>query len=159
MRLGLAELANRSRALLTLAVALATAPACATLGEACDSIQADQLRFQGHRVQRNVWPAQVYEIQLPDGSRVRQFVSGGGEVFAVTWNSRLKPDLAQLLGRHYKAYAQAMQPGGNLLSARRPSQVAAADLVVGQTGRGSAHAGWAYIPSLTPRGFDVAALR
>lgn len=131
----------------------------ATLGETLESVHADQIRLQGRRVQATVWPAQMHEIQLADGSRVRQYVNASGAVFAVTWTSRLKPDLAGLLGQHFVAYAQARPQPRNLQAARQPSLVQAADLVVRESGRGQAHAGMAYVPTLTPRGFDVAQLR
>ncbi len=133
--------------------------AWAVLGEPVESIQADQIRLQGRRTQHAVWPAQVHDIQLTDGSRVRQYVNASGVVFAVSWHSRLKPNLSELLGRHYQAYAAVQRPVPSLMAARQASLSRANDLVVHASGRSAAHAGWAYVPSLTPGGFDVAALR
>lgn len=142
-----------------LVLTLGVGAAHATLGEPLESVHADQIRLQGRRVQNTAWPTQMHEIQLADGSRVRQYVNAVGAVFAVTWTSRLKPDLAGLLGQRYTAYVQARPQPASLHAARQPSTVQAPDLVVRQSGRGQAHTGMAYVPTLTPRGFDVAQLR
>ncbi len=148
-----------SARLVCLSLSFGLNAAHATLGEPLESVHADQIRLQGRRVHAAIWPAQMHEIQLADGSRVRQYVNASGAVFAVTWTSRLKPDLAGLLGQHYTAYVQARPQPRTLHAARQPSLVQIPDLVVHESGRGQAHAGMAYVPTLTPRGFDVAQLR
>lgn len=95
--------------LFLLAVGLATGvPAFAALGGDLSSVQADQARL--HASERII-PAQnytVHEMQTERGTLIRQFVSPGGSVFAVSWQGSA-PDLEQLLGTYFEQYMQAAQ--------------------------------------------------
>jgi len=152
---------GRSAALL-LALAAAAAPAAAVLGEEIASVQADQLRLGAQR-RASAQPAagwQVHELVLADGSRIRQYATPGGRVFAVTWQMRGKPRLDQLLGTHFAAYAEA----GRRMQAARPGIVRAAriaegDLVVESTAHLQAHVGRAWLRSQLPAGTSTDALR
>src|SRR4051812_2811446 len=46
----------------------------------------------------------IHEIQLP-GRIVKEYLSRGGRVFAVTWRGASQPDLAVLLGSYFKEYS------------------------------------------------------
>ena len=140
--------------------ALLIAPSAqAVLGAAQDTVQADQLRFQGRHHQHSQWPMTVHDISLPDGSGIRQFVNPAGQVFAVSWHTRLKPDLAALLGAHYPGPdALAGTPQG-IASARQRRSMRRSYLVLHQGGRVGAFAGLAYVPALVPQGVDADALR
>jgi hypothetical protein len=131
----------------------------AVLGETADSIQADQIRLRGQRVQHLAWPMQVHEIRMGDGSSLREFVNAEGRVFAVAWRSRLKPDLKALLGQHFDGYANQWQPAAHVLAARRMQRTSLPDLVVQISGRQQAFAGVAYLPSQVPQGVDLGQLR
>lgn len=141
---------------------LAAGPAAAVLGEDLASVQADQLRLGAQR-RASVAPAagwQVHELTLPDGSRIRQYATPEGRVFAVSWNTRFKPRFDQLLGAHFAAYAE----GGRQLQAQRPGPLRAArveqgDLVVESTAHLQAHVGRAWLRSLLPAGTATDALR
>lgn len=95
--------------LFMLAISLATAAtAFAALGGDLSSIQADQARL---RASERIIPTQkytVHEMQTARGTRVRQFVSPEGTVFAVSWQGSA-PDLEQLLGSYFDQYVQAAQ--------------------------------------------------
>jgi hypothetical protein len=95
--------------LFLLAVSLATtAPAFAALGGDPSSIQADQA---GLRASERIIPGEnytVHEMQTARGTLVREFVSPGGTVFAVSWQGSA-PDLEQLLGSYFDQYVQAAQ--------------------------------------------------
>jgi len=95
--------------LFLLAVSLATAAsAFAALGGDLSSIQADQARL---RASERIIPTQkytVHEMQTARGTLIRQFVSPGGTVFAVSWQGSA-PDLQQLLGDYFDQYVQAAQ--------------------------------------------------
>ena len=132
------------------------------LGEDLGSVQADQLRLGAQR-RTSAIPAagwQVHELVLPDGSRIRQYATPAGRVFALSWNTRFKPRLDQLLGAHFGAYAE----GGRQLQAKRPGPLSAAriaqgDLVVESTAHLQAHVGRAWLRSLLPAGTSTDALR
>ena len=97
------------RRLFVLAICLATAaPAFAALGGDLSSVQADQARLGASE---RIIPTQnytVHEMQTARGTLIRQFVSPGGTVFAVSWQGSA-PDLEQLLGRYFDQYVEAAQ--------------------------------------------------
>lgn len=134
--------------------------ALAVLGEPEASVQADQMRLAGARRQAAGMGYRVHTISLRDGSTVQQFAGADGIVFAVTWNTRFKPRLDQLLGSHFAAYAQ----GGREALRRSPgvkhsAVVQAGDLVVESTAHLQSHRGRAWLRSRWPGGVASDALR
>jgi hypothetical protein len=124
-------------------------PASATLGEAAQSIQNDQVRIRGTvRVSQKQAYA-VQEIQAPYGTVVREYVSpSSGKVFAITWQGPRIPDLHQLLGSYFEQYARAVQ-------SRRghgPLIIQVPGLVVQSTGHQRSFSGRAYLPQEVPAG-------
>ena len=104
--------------LLSAAALLCAAPAHAILGERSDTVQADQLRFSGARSKRVLAQMTAHEISLPDGSSVREYVNAAGVVFAVSWRTRLKPDLANLLGPNFTVAAAGNRPEAGVAASR-----------------------------------------
>jgi hypothetical protein len=96
---------------------------------------------------------------LSDGSAIKQYVNAAGVVFAVSWRSRLKPDLAALLGAHSSAYLASAVTPTSIAGVKHRQSVRRSDLVLHQSGRQNAFAGLAYVPSLVPAGIDADALR
>jgi hypothetical protein len=142
-------------------LALASAvPAWAALGDDLASIRADQRRLAASRSQGMVAGVQVHTLTTTDGSTVRQYLSPGGRVFAVTWNTRFKPRLNSLLGTHFPAYAEAgraaqrQRPG-----ARHAAVLGQGDLVVESMAHLNAHVGRAYLKSLLPAATALDAIR
>lgn len=143
------------------AVALLCAPmAQAELGAMQDTIQADQIRFKGLRSRHIAWQMTTHEITMVDGSGIKEYVNAAEQVFAVSWRTRLKPNLEVLLGAHYAdlSAAAAEQPKG-VASMKHPQSLRLTNLVVHQGGRMNAFAGIAYVPALVPPGVDADALR
>ncbi|MEO8310601.1 MAG: DUF2844 domain-containing protein [Caldimonas sp.] len=147
----------------TLAVTLlfAAFPAHAVLGGDVSTIADDQARLRGTKHTATIANVamRAHEITLADGSTIREFVTPSGLVFAVAWSTRLKPDLASLLGAHAGTYAAAAtevlrQPG-----IRRHVELRRGDLVVHATAHLNAHVGRAWLQSLVPQGVGVDALR
>jgi hypothetical protein len=132
----------------------------AVLGGQQDTIQSDQIRFKGLHSQRIEWQMTTHEISLADGSGIKEYVNASGQVFAVSWRTRLKPNLEALLGAQYAALSAAAleQPSG-VASMKRQQSVRLSNLVVHQGGRVNAFAGVAYVPALVPTGVDADALR
>ncbi len=145
--------------LLAASTLLFAGAAQAVLGGAEASVQADQIRFHGvHHESRN-WQMATHEIRLSDGSGIKQYVNAAGVVFAVSWRTRLKPDLAALLGTHASTSSAASVAPSGIAAAKHQQSVRRADLVLHQFGRQNAFAGLAYVPSLVPAGVDADALR
>ncbi|MDE1929249.1 MAG: DUF2844 domain-containing protein, partial [Burkholderiales bacterium] len=100
---------------------------------------------------------QVQLIEQPDGSRIREYVSPAGVVFAVDWNARNKPRLDALFGRHYATYARgvraalARHPG-----ARHGAVIEQGDLVVQASAYLNRHVGRAWLRSQLPPGWPSA---
>jgi hypothetical protein len=132
----------------------------AVLGATQDSIQVDQIRLKGLRSRHIAWQMTTHEITLADGSGIKEYVNAAGQVFAVSWRTRLKPNLQTLLGANYAAMSEAAleQPKG-VASMKRQQSVRLSNLVVHQGGRVNAFAGVAYVPALVPAGVDADALR
>ncbi len=129
-----------------------TLPVYAALGGDATSVDADVQKMKGQARASAVNGYTVSEITLPSGTRVREYVSSGGKVFAVTWKGPTTPDLQQTLGTYfeeYKAAAATPHAGHNHLSVQHP------DLVVRSGGHMRAWTGKAYVPSLLPPNFNL----
>jgi hypothetical protein len=102
----------------------------------------------------------THEITLADGSGIKEYVNAAGQVFAVSWRTRLKPNLQSLLGANYAALSEAAleQPKG-VAGMKLQQSLRLSNLVVHQGGRVNAFAGVAYVPALVPSGVDADALR
>jgi hypothetical protein len=138
----------RGTAALTLMMALA--PAWAYLGGDLASVQADQTRMRAARLTTSAaQAASVHDIRLADGSSIRQFVNAQGIVYAVAWSTRMKPDFAQMLGRHAAEFD----------GLQRSVTVDRGDLVVHSAGRPGAFVGKAWLKSQLPAGTSADAIR
>ncbi|HWI83884.1 DUF2844 domain-containing protein [Ramlibacter sp.] len=136
-----------------LALLVCSAAAQAALGEAADSVLRDHAALRGTALKHT--PAagfEVHETTTPEGTAVRQYVSGAGKVFAATWSGPALPDLKLVLGSHYAQYAADLQRGaGNakVVAMRTGAMV----LRVVKLPRGMA--GSAMVPALMPAGASV----
>jgi Protein of unknown function (DUF2844) len=129
----------------------------AALGGDVSTVQADQVHLQGSL---RVTPASVYtlhEIQAPTGVTVREYVSPAGKVFAVAWQGPTIPDLKQLLGANFEAYAQAAKTQNQ--HGHGPLIVHQGSLVVEIGGRMLFHTGRAYLSDQLPAGVRVEDIR
>lgn len=137
---------------IALTVAVAT-PAFASLGGDSTTVQADVARMKGAlRITSSVG-VMVHEITTSYGTVVREYITPGDKVFAVSWRGPVNPDLRQMLGDYYAQYEQAASlphPGGHRhLAIEQPG------LVVQVSGRMRAFEGRAWVPSLVPQNFSV----
>jgi uncharacterized protein DUF2844 len=121
--------------------------ASATLGQSEDSVFADQYSMHAQmRTMANEGYV-VQQIEAPDGTIVREYVSPTGTVFGVTWQGLKIPNLTQLLGAYFAVYQAALQPP---VRRRGPVVVHTASLVVEMYGHMRSFSGLAYLPSLVP---------
>jgi hypothetical protein len=98
----------------------------------------------------------IHEIQAATGTKVREFVSPSGRVFAVAWQGPSTPDLRQLLGQYFDQYAQAIQ---SKRAGRAPVSIQQPGLVVEAGGRMRSFSGRAYLPQMMPEGVATASLQ
>ncbi|RFO95379.1 hypothetical protein DIC66_18630 [Rhodoferax lacus] len=131
---------------------LAASPAWAGLGEAESSIDSARVRMRAQHSQVRAAQYTVHELKMADGSRVRQFVAGNGQVFAVNWTTLYKPDLFSLLGSSYGKYNDAVQAAAQRGGIQRQFRHDGADLVVQSSAHLNVYRGFAYRPSMLPAG-------
>ena len=94
--------------LLTLVAVGFGVTAQAGLGDSADSIARDHTALQAQTETHMAMAAyDRHEITTASGTRVREYVSKAGKVFAVSWRGTGLPDLAQLLGAYATQLAQA----------------------------------------------------
>jgi Protein of unknown function (DUF2844) len=129
------------------------APAFAALGGDTTSVQADLVKMKGALRMTSTAGYTVHEITTPAGTVVREYLSPGDKVFAVSWRGPLIPDLRQMLGDYYGQFAQAASAphigGHSHLAVEQPG------LVVQSSGRMRAFFGRAWAPDLVPQNFSV----
>jgi hypothetical protein len=101
----------------------------------------------------------IHEIRLADGSGIKEYVNAAGVVFAVSWRTRLKPDLAALLGAQFAVHAATGHTASGVAGIKQQQSIRQPNLVVHQAGRMSAFAGLAYVPTLVPEGINAETLR
>jgi hypothetical protein len=128
-------------------------PALAALGGDATSVENDVAKMKGQARATAAGGYTVSEITLPSGTVVREYISPGAKVFAVTWQGMSPPDLQQTLGTYFEqakaAAATAPREGHHHLTVRQP------DLVVSTSGHMRAWRGVAYVPSLLPPNFSL----
>ncbi len=124
----------------------------ATLGGNLASIEADRvhMKVQTPASVSATAAYTVYELTLPSGTAIRQYLSASGTVFAVAWSGAFKPDLRQLLGPHFDTM---LAQQSHIAHAGHPrSQVKGSNLVIESGGRMRDFFGRAYLPSEMPAG-------
>jgi len=103
-------------------------------------------------------PYTVQETQLESSTIVREYATPAGQVFAVTWQGPVLPDLKTLLGGYFPAFAQETAQAQQNGRQRSRVLMQTPGLVVQSNGRMGRFLGHAYAPDLVPAGVDVQAL-
>lgn len=135
----------------------AAPPALAALGADVASVQADGLHMKGEvRVSTSPSGYDIHEMQLPSGTVVREYVSVGNKVFAVSWRGPSIPDLRQTLGTYFPQYvaASSLPHGGH-----HHLDISQPGLVAHSSGNMRSYFGFAYVPSLLPPNVSAADIR
>ena len=137
---------------------LAVSPvAHAALGESVESVQRDHAALRGAALA--VTPTQAYdlhEITTADATRVREYVSRAGTVFAVTWSGRSLPNLQAVLGQRYDEYAAA---AAGHHGSHHVFTIATASLVMHIRKLPRGFTGSAHVPALVPPGVATQDIR
>lgn len=147
---------NLFRHLLITLVALAVSTcALATLGRAPQTAEQEPQTARLRRALPSDSLYTVHQTVLPTGTVVREFVTLGGQVFALTWTGPVIPDLSEIFGDYYAAFQEAAhqrRAGGARGGAVVLQQQ---DLVVVSRGRMGQFEGYAYAPALVPAGVPI----
>jgi hypothetical protein len=100
----------------------------------------------------------VHETQLDNSTRVREYTTPAGQVFALTWEGPVLPNLQTLLGGYFPAFQQETAQAQR--SGRQRSRVLLQTpaLVLQSSGRMGHFTGHAYAPDLVPAGVDIQTL-
>jgi hypothetical protein len=127
------------------------APVLAQLGGNSDSITVDSIEFKGAVVRTSMLLFDRHDITTASGTRVHEYVSRSGQVFAVSWQGPRPPNLRQLFGSYFDSFVSAAaaqsHPGGH-----RQVNLAQGDFVIQAVARLRSFRGKAYVPSLVPAG-------
>ena len=78
--------------------------ASAALGDDASAIVAEQARLGATLRMFQRAKYSVHELALPTGTKVRQFVGEAGKVFAVSWSGGWRPNLRDIMGKHYDRF-------------------------------------------------------
>jgi hypothetical protein len=127
-------------------------PAAASLGGDITSVRADVAKMQAtlRTTTSNFYT--LHEMQTPTGIDVKEFISPGGKVFAVTWKGSSHPDLRQLLGAYFEQFVQAEKAQRASRRGRGPVIIQQPGLVVEVAGHMRSFSGGAYLPQMVPAG-------
>lgn len=147
--------------LLGLLLTLSACEAIATLGQAPSILPASSAAVASSEKKLAVTPGSssvpsslytLHEAQLENGTRVQEFASPAGIVFAVTWHGPVLPDLSALLGHYFMTFKGKTDQAR--LDGKRgsPVNIERDDLVVRSNGRMRNFFGYAYAPDLIPAG-------
>lgn len=131
-------------------------PAHAGLGQPVASVSADRAAMKGQLRQRSGVGYTVQVITLPSGTVVKEFVSPGGIVFAVSWRGPTMPNLEQTLGSRY--FAQLTSAEQSRRFGHNHVEVSGPKFVLHAGGHMRAFYGMAYVPSLVPSGVSLSNL-
>ena len=131
---------------------LLTTPCFATLGESSASIQTDRTALHASRNELTTGN-ELYKVesyQIAAATDIKEYVTNDGMVFAVSWSGPIKPDLQQLLGKHYLTLTSAIakKPHGG----RSPVYIKRRDIVIESGGHPRSFFGRAYLPAVMPAG-------
>jgi len=131
-----------------------TLPSRASLGGLADSVEADRVALSGTRrpsVNRGRYAVQEMEV---GATRVREYVSPSGEIFAMAWDGLAHPDLGTLLGAYASEWRLADRQAVRV-PGRRTGSITTPNMVVERWGRMRDLHGRAYLPALLPEGVQV----
>jgi hypothetical protein len=140
------------QALIAITLLFLAVPSWAALGDNEQSIERDAVRMKGMRRVVQASDYSMHEIQAPSGYTVREYVSSGGSVFAVSWSGPGGLDLRSLLGAYFEEFRQNVAARSS--AAQRPLLMNSPGLVFEQSGHMRAIRGRAYVPALLPAGVD-----
>ena len=133
--------------------------AWASLGGDVASVEADRAKMEGSVQTSSADSYTIHQIQTAAGVTVKEYASGAGNVFAVTWQGPFHPDLRQLLGSYYGKYVQAVKTERAQRRGRGPIFVQEDGFVVEIAGHVRAFQGRVYLSNQLPQGMRAEEIR
>lgn len=97
----------------------------------------------------------LHEVQLENGTTVREYATPAGLVFALAWRGPVLPDLSALLGDYFDTFKVETDQTRTRASRGSPVNIERDGLVVRSNGRMRNFFGHAYAPSLVPAGVNI----
>ena len=97
----------------------------------------------------------LHEVQLENGTSVREYATPAGVVFAVTWRGPVLPDLSALLGGYFNTFKRETEQARLVGRRGSPVSMDRDGLVVSSNGRMRNFFGHAYAPALIPAGVNI----
>lgn len=97
----------------------------------------------------------LHEVQLENGTTVREYATPAGLVFAISWRGPVLPDLSTLLGDYFNTFK--VETDQTRMTGRRgsPVNMERDGLVVRSNGRMRNFFGHVYAPGLIPAGVNI----
>jgi hypothetical protein len=126
----------------------------ATLGESEDSIDSDKTAIEATGFSTAVHNGYTVRELRSDAVTLREYVTPGGIIFAISWNGQIHPDLTPLLGSYAGEYRRALQQTLREPGSRR-LHVQTNRIMVEKWGQMRNLQGRAYIPALIPPGVNL----
>jgi hypothetical protein len=100
----------------------------------------------------------AHETDLDNSTQVREYATASGQVFAVTWQGPVLPNLQILLGGYFPAFQQETAKAQHSGRQRARVLLQTPTLVLQSSGRMGRFTGYAYAPDLIPAGVDIQTL-
>lgn len=97
----------------------------------------------------------LHVVQLENGTRVQEYATPAGLVFAVAWRGPVLPDLAALLGDYFHIFKVETDQARTRSGRGAPVNMERDGLVVRSNGRMRSFFGHAYAPDLIPTGVNI----
>lgn len=148
--------------LLGIVLAASAGEAVATLGQAPSTLPASSTSTPavGARMLAATPTARsslytLHEVQLENGTTVREYATPAGQVFAVAWRGPVLPDLSALLGGYFNTFKAETDQARMRDSRGSPVNIERDGLVVRSNGRMRNFFGHAYAPDLVPTGVNI----
>ncbi len=136
------------------------ARAFAGLGGDLNSVERDRVRMKAAITVTETDRYTIHEMTPDSVSRVREFATLDGKVFAVAWQGPVHPDYQQLLGPYFAQLQQATRQASQQRRARRaPVMIETPGFVFQSLGHFRALAGRAYVPQMMPSGVSAEEIR
>ena len=155
-------LLNQLRLLLGLVLVVSAGAATATLGQspsvagagaASSGVPVAKMQTVTPGAQSSLYT--LHEVQLENGTSVREYATPAGIVFAVSWQGQVLPDLSALLGNYFSTFKLVAERARAAGRRGGPVSIDHADLVVQSSGRMRNFFGHAYAPALIPAGVNI----